>query len=110
MNRITISITIEVPEGSQISVGTSEQAQGEYVPPFADELIPLPENAIPVRGDVVMQPTAFRAPTLAAQISGCPVHLKPWKLVPAGVSKRTGQGYNAFLACPERGCDQRPAA
>lgn len=39
----------------------------------------------------------------------CPVHRLPWKMVPAGISRRTRQPYEAFLACPERGCDQRPA-
>ena len=38
----------------------------------------------------------------------CPVHHVPWKQVPAGVSKRTGAAYGAFLACPERDCSQRP--
>lgn len=37
----------------------------------------------------------------------CPVHAKS-KIVPAGVSQRTGKPYSAFWACPEQGCDQRP--
>ena len=40
----------------------------------------------------------------------CPVHRVPWQTVPAGTSKRTGRAYSAFLACPERGCEQRPQA
>jgi hypothetical protein len=39
----------------------------------------------------------------------CSVHRIPWKIVPAGISKKTNKPYDAFLACPERGCDQRPA-
>ncbi len=35
----------------------------------------------------------------------CPVHGLV-KEVPAGVSKRTGRRYKAFLACPEPGCDE----
>jgi len=38
----------------------------------------------------------------------CPVHGEPWKTVPAGVSKRTGNAYPAFLACPVRDCRERP--
>lgn len=41
----------------------------------------------------------------------CPDHGWAWKHVPAGVTKsgpRAGQPYNAFYACPERGCRQRP--
>ena len=47
--------------------------------------------------------------TVNPQSAGnCPVHRVPWRMVPAGVSKKTGNAYKAFLACPERGCDQRP--
>lgn len=38
----------------------------------------------------------------------CPVHNVEFKTVPAGVSKSTGRPYNAFLACPERGCNEKP--
>jgi hypothetical protein len=38
----------------------------------------------------------------------CPIHNEPWKVVPAGISKKTGNPYEAFKACPIRGCDQRP--
>jgi len=37
----------------------------------------------------------------------CPTHQQV-KTVPAGVSARTGQPYNAFLACPVMGCPQKP--
>jgi hypothetical protein len=105
------TITIEVPDDAKVSIVSD--ATGEFVPPFEDELIPLPAEAIPVQGD----PTPFRgmaraqtAPAVLQQSSFCPVHAKPWKLVPAGVSKKTGRPYEAFLACPERGCDQRPVS
>lgn len=42
--------------------------------------------------------------------TNCPVHNVPFKLVPAGVSKKTGRPYGAFYACPERGCQQKPDA
>lgn len=38
----------------------------------------------------------------------CPIHSVPFRTVPAGVSKSTGRPYNAFEACPERGCKERP--
>lgn len=41
-------------------------------------------------------------------MSVCPIHQLPWKTVPAGVSRTTGQPYNAFLACQVQGCKQRP--
>ena len=41
----------------------------------------------------------------------CPDHDKLLKLVPAGVSKRTGRAYDAFYVCPTTGCKQTaPAA
>jgi len=41
----------------------------------------------------------------------CPDHDKFLKLVPAGVSKRTGRPYDAFYVCPTTGCkNTAPAA
>jgi hypothetical protein len=37
----------------------------------------------------------------------CPIH-GTYKVIPAGVSTRTGKPYPAFVACPERGCEQKP--
>lgn len=37
----------------------------------------------------------------------CPEH-QTRKVVPAGVSQRTGQPYEAFVACGERGCNRKP--
>jgi hypothetical protein len=37
----------------------------------------------------------------------CPDHGTS-KTVPAGVSSKTGNPYDAFVCCPERGCEQRP--
>ena len=34
----------------------------------------------------------------------CITHQVEMKVVPAGVSKRTGKPYNSFEACPEKGC------
>ena len=38
----------------------------------------------------------------------CPVHGVAYRLVPAGVSKRTNKEYDAFWSCPEMGCKERP--
>lgn len=38
----------------------------------------------------------------------CPEHGTPWRLVKAGVSKRTGKRYNAFWACSTQGCNIKP--
>ena len=37
----------------------------------------------------------------------CPIHHSS-KTVPAGVSKRTGKPYEAFIACAEMGCNEKP--
>ena len=37
----------------------------------------------------------------------CPTHHSS-KVVPAGVSKKTGKPYQAFVVCGEQGCEQRP--
>ena len=37
----------------------------------------------------------------------CPIHHGS-KVVPAGVSKKSGRPYQAFVACSEQNCDQKP--
>ena len=79
-----IIISLEVPDGTTFRIEPVEASGEAYVPPFADELIPLPENAIPLPGD----PQPYRA---AAQNPGpgvCPVHKLAWKVVPAGISNQ----------------------
>lgn len=63
----------------------------------------------PGNGLAPLPPVAAPRAAQAAPSGVCPVHRQPWKTVPGGVSKKTGRPYDAFLACPERGCDQRPA-
>lgn len=48
-------------------------------------------------------------PVQAPPASVCPIHGTPWKVVPAGVSKKSGKPYDSFTACSTAGCDQRPA-
>lgn len=81
LNRIAVAV-------EQIALELANRPQG-------NGLAQLP----PVRPQPVAAP---------AQFGVCPVHHVPWKTVPAGISKKSGKPYEAFLACPERGCDQRP--
>jgi hypothetical protein len=37
----------------------------------------------------------------------CPIH-HSYKVVPAGISTRTGKPYPAFVVCGERGCEEKP--
>lgn len=37
----------------------------------------------------------------------CPVHHTN-RIVPAGISKKTNQPYNAFVVCGDQGCDIKP--
>lgn len=64
-------------------------------PPAAPVLTQLPP----------VQPTGAPSPVV---VDGCPIHHTPWKVVPAGISKKTGKPYEAFRACSTAGCDQRP--
>lgn len=61
---------------------------------------------------VTVTPTLAALPPVqraAAQtVGGCPIHNVPWKVVPAGISKKTNQPYDSFQACSVSGCDQRP--
>lgn len=67
-----------------------------------------PESSAPAARPV-RSPSGSGGAPVAVAASGwvCPVH-ETVKVVPAGVSKRTGKPYPAFEACPERGCDQKP--
>lgn len=55
-----------------------------------------------------LPPVQSQQPNPTVQVDGCPIHHTPWKVVPAGVSKKTGKPYEAFRACSTAGCDQRP--
>lgn len=72
--------------------------------PIPEAIQAPPEELPPIQGTTIAPAYAFKP------LVECPVHHQPWRQVPAGVSKRTGQAYAAFMACPERGCTQRPAA
>ena len=91
-----ITIRLEVPEGGEGRIGGS---------PPDDEPLPPPGWATPDEAEPTFRTIAAGRNGSAA---GCPVHRVPWRSVPAGISKRSGRAYQAFLACPEPGCDERP--
>ena len=41
-------------------------------------------------------------------MSYCPKHNVEFKLIPAGVSRKTNRPYVAFFTCPERDCNEKP--
>lgn len=65
--------------------------------------------ALPVPDEPLATLPPMHAPAIPVMDQVCPVHKVPWKVVPAGVSKKTGNPYDAFRACPTAGCTQRPA-
>lgn len=67
---------------------------------------PYPARLTPADEIADLPPVRPQAPVVAQ--GGCPVHNVAWKTVPAGISKKTGNAYEAFRACPTAGCTQRP--
>jgi hypothetical protein len=99
MTRV-ITIRLEIPEGVEVRFGGGppDDTDGEPLPP--------PTWVGPAQAE-----PEFR--TIAAARNGsaggsCPIHGLAWKTVPAGISRRTNRAYEAFMACPEQGCDQKP--
>ena len=43
-------------------------------------------------------------------MENCPICQSEFKQVPAGVSKKTGQPYQAFIACSQMGCKGKPSS
>ena|SRR3990167_229216 len=38
----------------------------------------------------------------------CPIHNVEYRLVPAGISKKSNRAYPAFYTCPVMGCKEKP--
>jgi hypothetical protein len=98
MTSRVITIRLEIPDGVEVRIGGA--------PPDDGEPLPLPDWAVP-------DAPASTVRTIAAGRNGsptgtCPVHHLPWRIVPAGISKKTGRPYAAFPVCPEPGCEERP--
>lgn len=77
MSTVTITVTIDVPEGAALHVGQSASTNG---PPL---------TAIESESGWV-----------------CPEHGGA-RVVPAGVSKKTGKPYSAFRVCVRQECEQK---
>jgi hypothetical protein len=78
-------------------------------PPAAPVFAPLPpvQTQVAPPPPAVVQPATIPVPPMPSGV--CPVHNQPWsKFVPAGTSRKTGEPYTAFWACPTTRCDQRP--
>jgi hypothetical protein len=96
--RITITISIDVPAGASVNVSPS----GGGEPPLFDDA-PFPTA-----------PMTIPAPSrpLAAGPGDCPVHHVPFTWKEGGVSK-AGKAYDGFYKCGEKNpdqsfCTQRP--
>lgn len=82
---------------------------------LAQAIEALQQQPAPILGNGAPRPPALAplppvaAPQEApASFDGCPIHHTPWKVVPAGISKKSGRPYESFRACTVAGCDQRP--
>lgn len=103
-----ITISISVPDGVEFRV-----TQGPPPDDFEHEPLPVEtfaaDEAYVPNGHAqapVMGTVAVAAPVQAPSV--CPNHHQPWKLVPAGISKKTQKPYDAFWTCPVNGCKERP--
>jgi hypothetical protein len=95
----TITISLEVPEDIRVRVaGVPGDSGGERLSDW--DWLTEEEPARSLR--------AVAAPAATVTPVECPVHQVPWKVVPAGVSRRTGRPYEAFRACPQTGCEEKP--
>ena len=107
MSRITITLHIDIPDGARVETPDVEYVDGH--PRNAQQPLTVPQEPPGLMEVPPYDPDEIARPAAQA-LAACPVHHKPWKTVPAGVSKKNGRPYDAFLACPERGCDQKPWA
>lgn len=94
----TITIRIEVPDGTSVRIGGPDDDVG-------DEPLPPPWQMAP---DTPVTAVRILPAEHNGTTGGCPIHRRPWRTVPAGVSKRTGERYSSFVACPAPGCTERP--
>lgn len=111
LERIATALEQMALDGSTRAAPSWNALADIHGPSYPEGPLPTPPPNLPVTPIMqplppVSAPFQFTAPT---PTTACPVHHQPWKTVPAGVSKRTGNAYAAFQACPERDCNQRPA-
>ena len=65
--------------------------------PFPARLEPVEIGDAELAALPPVRPVETSAPSQPAGL--CPAHHTPWKLVPAGISKKSGNAYTAFWAC-----------
>lgn len=124
MRTVTITISIDIPDGTAVSVGNGAVSGTVPRPPQAPQshAAPSDEPPWPDMTSVALEafPDALIAnPSLvlhdtphvvasAPSAWRCPDHGTPAKVVPGGVSKRTGKAFNSFEVCSTQGCDRKP--
>ena len=77
------------------------------LPPFPPAGPVGPEPPAPVSQEFIRSRDLPPEPFLPFKAWQCPEHGGS-KVVPAGVSKKTGRPYQAFVVCDEQGCDRKP--
>jgi hypothetical protein len=92
--RITITISIDVPAGASVNVGNGAEMEDAPWPGSAGPALPPPSRV------------------LTAGPGDCPVHRVPFTFKEGGVSK-AGKPYDGFWKCGEKNaddtyCTQRP--
>jgi hypothetical protein len=88
------AVNVALPAPQQVQQQPQpQQMQPQYDPNTGQPIMPQGAN-----GQGVQQ--------MGMQQWACPIH-DDSKVVPGGVSKRTGRPYRAFYACPVAGCDQK---
>jgi hypothetical protein len=99
MNRVTITLTIDLPDGVVPDVQYSSIEEPPYVaefPPLGDAIVSAKE-ARPYDRDEIVSPNVQRDPAPLCQ------HGIPMKRWPAGVNKQ-GKPYNASWRPSDAGC------
>jgi hypothetical protein len=109
LERIAIAVERPQPAAPAAPAGDWQLRQP---PPPQGQVASTP--GAPIQGAQPPPQGVTGGPIDPTQVPGygwvCPVH-GGWKVVPPGVAKtgpRAGQPYPAFIACPERGCNQKP--
>lgn len=108
MPRVTLTIHIDYDQrGASVSVDQSKTiGPGESPLDGGPDISDWPVEVIPVPGDAPRAPQSHAAAPIATSVPSCPTHRVVMVMKPAGVSKKTGNAYAAFWACPERDCKQ----
>jgi hypothetical protein len=124
VNKVIITLTIEVPDGvvpdvqyttehaqntpyraTVIANNTVEANRSDAEPPLAE--LPPPQS-IDDDGPLGVAQRVFHEQTGTTPEWKCPEHGTPAKLVPGGVAASSGKAYTAFEVCSTAFCKQKP--